>query len=90
MLGHGPLLRKGNSKLQNPNDKQIPNYKCQISEILIQELKKIAEKFIIKTLIDSVLTIDRAQQDLRRYRNKKLVMEHTVLRLKQLAGTHVA
>jgi DNA polymerase III subunit delta' len=53
-----------------------------------QKLKKIAEKFIIKRLIDSVLAIDRAQQDLRRYRNKKLVMEHTVLRLKNLADVH--
>ena len=50
-----------------------------------QKLKKTAEKAIIKNLIDSVLAIDRAQQDLSRYRNKKLVMEHTVLRLKLLA-----
>ncbi len=55
-----------------------------INEDFSQKLKKIAEKFIIKSLIESVLAIDRAQQDLRRYRNKKLVMEHTVLRLKHL------
>lgn len=50
------------------------------------KLKKIAERFIIKALTDSVLAIDQAQQDLRRYRNKKLVMENTVLKLKHLAG----
>ncbi|MCK4839104.1 MAG: DNA polymerase III subunit delta' [Desulfobulbaceae bacterium] len=55
-----------------------------------QKLKKIAEKAIIKNLIDSVLAIDRAQQDLSRYRNKKLVMMHTVLRLKHLADAHGA
>ncbi|MBW1797622.1 MAG: hypothetical protein JRJ21_04270, partial [Deltaproteobacteria bacterium] len=55
-----------------------------------QKLKNVAKKSITKTLIDSVLAIDRAQQDLRRYRNTKLVMEHTVLRLKQLADAHGA
>ena len=55
-----------------------------------QNLKKVAEKSIIKTLIDSILAIDRAQQDLRRYRNKKLVMEHTVLGLKHLADSQGA
>jgi hypothetical protein len=49
-----------------------------------QKLKKIGEKAITENLIDSILAIDRAQQDLSRYRNKKLVMEHTVLRLKHL------
>jgi hypothetical protein len=53
-----------------------------------QKLKKIAEKAITKNLIDSILAIDRAQQDLSRYRNKKLVMEHTVLMLKHLADAH--
>jgi hypothetical protein len=53
-----------------------------------QKLKNIAEKAIMKNLIDSILAIDRAQQDLSRYRNKKLVMEHTVLRLKHLADAH--
>ena len=55
-----------------------------------QNLKKVAEKSIIKTLIDSILAIDRAQQDLRRYRNKKLVMEHTALGLKHLADSQGA
>jgi DNA polymerase-3 subunit delta' len=55
-----------------------------------QKLKNIAEKAIIKNLIDSILAIDQAQQDLSRYRNKKLVMEHTVLRLKNLADAHGA
>ena len=55
-----------------------------------QKLKKIAEKSIINTLIESILAIDRAQQDLRRYRNKKLVMEHTVLRLKDLVDAQGA
>ena len=49
------------------------------------KLKNIAEHFKIDSLIDSLLTIDRARRDLIRNRNTKLVMEHTVLGLRRLA-----
>jgi DNA polymerase-3 subunit delta' len=48
------------------------------------KLKKIEGRFIINTLINSLLTIDRAQRDLQRNYNTRLVMENTVLRLKEL------
>ncbi|MDY6879420.1 MAG: DNA polymerase III subunit delta' [Desulfatiglans sp.] len=49
------------------------------------ELDKIAKSFKMENLGDSLLAIDRAQFELARMRNKKLVMEHTVLNLKRLA-----
>jgi DNA polymerase-3 subunit delta' len=50
------------------------------------KLKKSAGSSTIENLIDSVLAVDKAQRDLRRMRNPALVMEHTVLSLKRLAG----
>jgi DNA polymerase-3 subunit delta' len=50
------------------------------------KLKSIARSFKIEKLGDSLLTIDQAQRDLRAKRNATLVMEHAVLRLKQLVG----
>ena len=53
------------------------------------ELKNIAGSYKINSLVDCIMTVDRAQLDLRRMRNTTLVMEHTVLCLNQLAdGGH--
>lgn len=50
------------------------------------KLKKSAGSSTIQNLVDSLLAVDKAQRDLRRMRNPALVMEHTVLMLKRLAG----
>ncbi len=54
------------------------------------KLKKTVGYFRISSLIESLFIIDRAQRDLKRNRNTKLVMEHTVLGLRQLAGVRSA
>lgn len=56
-----------------------------INADLSHELKNFAGNSSIQNLRDSVFIVDRAQRDLRQMRNTKLVMEHIVLRLKQLA-----
>lgn len=48
------------------------------------QLKNIVKYFKINSLIDSLFTIDRARRDLKKNRNTKLVMEHTVLGLRRL------
>ena len=50
-----------------------------------QQLKKIAGPLKIQNLINSILTVDQSQRDLRNMRNTKLVMEHAVLGLRRLA-----
>jgi DNA polymerase-3 subunit delta' len=54
------------------------------------QLKNIVKYFKIDSLIDSLFTIDRARRDLKRNRNTRLVMEHTVLGLRRLAGVRGA
>lgn len=49
------------------------------------KLKNISRRVNIKNLIESILIIDRAQRELRRMRNRTLVMEHMVLNLDRLA-----
>ena len=49
------------------------------------KLKKMSKNFIIESLIDSLLVIDRAQRGLMENRNLDLMMENTVLTLKRLA-----
>ena len=48
------------------------------------QLKNIAKYFKINNLIKSIFAIDQARRDLKRNRNTKLVMEHTVLGLRDL------
>jgi len=48
------------------------------------KLKNIAGKLKVQNLIHSILAVDQSQRDLRRMRNTKLVMEHTVLSLRRL------
>ncbi len=48
-------------------------------------LQNMAERFSIKGLIESLLTLDQSRRSLRRNRNAALVMEHTVLSLRRLA-----
>lgn len=50
------------------------------------ELDKIAKSSKIEGLGDGLLAIDRSQHELGRMRNKKLVVEHTVLNLKRLTA----
>jgi DNA polymerase-3 subunit delta' len=49
-------------------------------------LINVARTFIIKNLVQSIYTLDRADRDLRRLRNPKLVMADTALRLRRLSG----
>jgi DNA polymerase-3 subunit delta' len=51
------------------------------------KLKNIAESYNVNRLIDSIMTVNQAQADIRRMRNATLVMEHMVLRLNRLAGS---
>jgi hypothetical protein len=48
------------------------------------KLKKIIGRYRIEYLINSLMAIDQAQQDLLRMRNPTLVIEHTVLSLNRL------
>lgn len=48
------------------------------------KLKKITGRYRIEYLINSLMAIDQAQQDLLRMRNPTLVIEHTVLSLNRL------
>jgi len=50
------------------------------------ELKKTSRGFTISGLVEGLLILDRAQRDLQRARNQELVMETTLLSLKDLAG----
>lgn len=50
------------------------------------QLKNIMKYFKKESLVDSLFAIDRARRDLKRNRNTKLVMEHTVLGLRGLVG----
>jgi DNA polymerase-3 subunit delta' len=52
-----------------------------------QNLKKMSNRFTIKSLGRSFHLIDRAQMDLLENRNSALVLEHLVLRLRELAGS---
>jgi DNA polymerase-3 subunit delta' len=47
-------------------------------------LKNSVDHFTKNQLIDSLVTVDRAARDLRRMRNIRLVMEHTILQLWRL------
>jgi len=49
-----------------------------------RQLKKVAENAKIKNLLDSLMLLEKAERDLRRNRNKRLVMAHTFLRLNGL------
>ena len=51
------------------------------------ELKNIAGSYKIDKLVDCIMTVDQARRDIHRMRNAILVMEHTVLRLNQLADS---
>ncbi|UCF83190.1 MAG: DNA polymerase III subunit delta' [Desulfobacteraceae bacterium] len=57
-----------------------------INADFFHKLQNTAEKFKIEDLKKSIFAIDQSQWDLRRMRNTKLVMEHTVLSLKSFAG----
>jgi DNA polymerase-3 subunit delta' len=50
---------------------------------LSHELKIAAEAFKIESLVSSLFALDQAERDLLRFRNRELVLENTVLRLKQ-------
>jgi DNA polymerase-3 subunit delta' len=50
---------------------------------LSHELKIAAEAFRMEKLVSSLLALDQAERDLLRFRNQELVLENTVLRLKQ-------
>jgi len=50
---------------------------------LSHELKIAAEAFKIENLVSSLLAFDQAEKDILRFRNQELVLENTVLRLKQ-------
>jgi len=50
-----------------------------------KQLKKIAKNFRIDNLFKSIKAVDQAQVDIRRNRNAILVMEHTIMKLNQLA-----
>jgi DNA polymerase-3 subunit delta' len=52
-----------------------------------ENLKKMSKSFTIKNLGWSFHLIDRAQVDLLENRNSALVLEHLVLRLRELAGS---
>ena len=49
------------------------------------QLKNFARKFKLLQLYESLLVLDQAQRDIRMRRNKALVLERTILRLKELA-----
>jgi DNA polymerase-3 subunit delta' len=48
------------------------------------KMKNIAGNFTMNCLIDSLQVVDQASRDLRRQRNAALVMEYTVLQLRNL------
>ena len=50
------------------------------------ELKNFARKFKLLQVYESLLVLDQAQRDIRARRNKALVLERTMLRLRELAG----
>jgi len=50
------------------------------------QLQNFARKFKLLELYESLLVLDQAQRDIRMRRNKALVLERTVLRLRELAG----
>ena len=52
---------------------------------LMEELKKFVRKFKLLQLYESLLVLDQAQRDIRMRRNKALVLEKTMLRLRELA-----
>jgi DNA polymerase-3 subunit delta' len=54
-----------------------------INRDLSHELKIAAEGFNIQNLVSSLLALDQAERDLLRFRNQELVLENTVLRLKE-------
>jgi len=56
---------------------------------LSHKLKKIIGRYSIDYLINSLMSIDQAQQDLLRMRNSRLVIEHTVLKLNSLKDREV-
>ncbi len=49
------------------------------------KLQNIFESYKVNALIDSIMTVNQAQTDIRRMRNPTLVMEHAVLSLNKLA-----
>lgn len=51
-----------------------------------RELRNIARKYHLRNLWESIFVLDRAQRDLRRMRNTKLVLEYAVLRLSGLCA----
>lgn len=51
------------------------------------KLKKAAESFNINNLADSLMSVERAKQDLRRMRNSHLVMQQMVMSLNRLGRT---
>jgi len=50
---------------------------------LSRELKIAAEAFRMDNLVSNLLALDQAERDLSRFRNQELVLENTVLRLRQ-------
>jgi DNA polymerase-3 subunit delta' len=50
---------------------------------LSHELKIAAEAFRMEHLVSNLLALDQAERDLLRFRNQELILENTVLRLKQ-------
>ena len=56
-----------------------------INRDFIVKLKKIAGSFNIENLLESIWIIDKAQSDLKKMRNIRLVIERMTMRLKYLA-----
>ncbi len=54
----------------------------------LDQLKNFSKKFKVLQLYESLLILDQAQTDIRMRRNKALVLERTMLRLRDLAGVH--
>ena len=53
----------------------------------VPELKKIAKNLTLLELYKSLLALDQAQKDIRMRRNPTLVMERTMLQLRELSST---
>jgi DNA polymerase-3 subunit delta' len=58
-----------------------------VNSDFIGELKKIAGRFNMENILESIWAIDQAYRDLKRMRNIRLVIEYTVMRLNRLAMT---
>jgi DNA polymerase-3 subunit delta' len=58
-----------------------------INKDLSRELKIASEAFRMDHLVSNLLVLDQAEKDLARFRNQELLLENTVLQLRQKAAT---